>query len=109
MADLSAGNRHSRISGLLPEPLTQVTRTSRPRGNLTVRSWRLFFFAPLSVSHPPCPSAAGFRLWTLDFGLWTSLRTTGLRFPRVGKVRCARRHFPVTDSGRSEEHTSELQ
>src|ERR1035441_5212969 len=110
MADLSAGNRHSRISVLFPEPLTPVTRTSRPSGNRTVRSFRLFLLAPLSVSQrsisgaeasTPCPpSLCGlwtldlgpwtptFRLWTLDFGLWTL--PTGLLLPRVGNFRFAR-------------------
>ena len=49
--DLSAGSRHSRISVLLPEPLTPVTNTNRPSGNRTVRFFRLFLLAPLSVSH----------------------------------------------------------
>src|ERR1035437_8098175 len=103
MADLSAGNRHSRISVLLPEPRTPVTSTSRPRGNRTVRFFRLFLLAPLSVSHRSSSCTAGadagrlgltsaFGLWTLDLGLWTSPRPTVLRFPRVGKLRCARRH-----------------
>src|ERR1039458_9058357 len=119
MLDLSAGKRHSRISVLLPEPLTPVTRTSRPSGNRTVRSFRLFFLAPLSVSQRstsgadasrPCPPShcelwtldlgpwtPAPRLWTLDFGLWTL--PTGRLSPRVGNLRCARKHRPVTDSG----------
>src|SRR5664280_2179907 len=101
MRDLSAGRRHSRIRVLLPEPLTPVTRTSRPNGNCTVRSFRLFLLAPLSVSQRstsgayasrPCPPSLcelwtldlgpwtpAFRLWTLDFGLWTL--PTGLLLP----------------------------
>src|ERR1035438_4416701 len=82
MLDLSAGKRHSRISVLLPEPLTPVTRTNRPSGKRTVRSFRLFLLAPLSVSHRISTVAADVRrlcptslcgFWTLDFGLWTLL------------------------------------
>src|ERR1051326_6399629 len=36
-----AGRRHSRMSVLLPEPLTPVTSTRRLSGNCTVRSLRL--------------------------------------------------------------------
>src|ERR1044071_8939497 len=41
MAFWTAGKRHSRIKLLLPEPLTPVTAMNRPRGNFTVRSFRL--------------------------------------------------------------------
>ena len=38
---INAGNRHSRTSVLLPEPLTPVTTTRRFSGNLTVTFFRL--------------------------------------------------------------------
>src|SRR2546429_8485379 len=49
-ASLNAGNRHSRTRVLLPEPLTPVTRTSRPSGKRTVMSFKLFLRAWRSVS-----------------------------------------------------------
>src|SRR6266566_5859968 len=80
-ACLREGRRHSRIKVLLPEPLTPVTRTRRPKGKLTVRFLRLFFAAPRSVSQLSefgTPSTLDFPtstallakevgLWTLDF------------------------------------------
>src|ERR1041385_2325127 len=78
----SAGSRHSRIRLLLPEPLTPVTRTNRPKGKLTVRFLRLFFAALCSVSHVTPILAPGL---TLDFGLWTlDSPFTGRRWPRAG-------------------------
>src|SRR5579862_2482141 len=76
---VTSGNRHSRINVLFPEPLTPVTQTSRPSGNFTVRFLRLFFEALYSVNI--CPAFMGRRL------------------PRVGYFLCARKHFPVSDSG----------
>src|SRR5437667_10447372 len=49
-AAMRAGSRHSRIRVLLPEPLTPVTKTKRPRGKRTVRPLRLFLFASRSAS-----------------------------------------------------------
>src|SRR5438477_269632 len=46
----TAGNRHSRTSVLLPEPLTPVTTTKRFSGNSTVRSFRLFCAASRNTS-----------------------------------------------------------
>src|SRR5690348_4970232 len=77
----SAGNKHSLMSVLLPEPLTPVTTTKRPNGNFTVTSCKLFFAAWCNVIHPCFPLF------------------TGRRSPRVGYFLCARRHFPVNDSG----------
>src|SRR5689334_18074560 len=49
-ASVTVGRRHSRMSVLLPEPLTPVTSTRRSSGNLTVRSRKLFFPACSRVS-----------------------------------------------------------
>src|SRR6266545_1559537 len=46
----SAGSRHSRISVLLPEPLTPVTTIRRLSGKCTARSFRLFAAACWRVS-----------------------------------------------------------
>src|SRR5438270_5681287 len=78
-AEVSAGSRHSRISVLLPEPLTPVTATNRPSGNRTVKFLRLFLSAPANSSHAPV------------------FDETGRRWPRVGNFLCARKHFPVID------------
>src|SRR5216684_1268808 len=82
-----AGNRHSRINVLLPEPLTPVTQTRRPKGNFTVRFFRLFFEALWSVSQA-----------AFDLSLLTSA-PTARRCPRVGYFLCVRKHLPVSDSG----------
>src|SRR5881394_2973904 len=90
--DWRAGRRHSRISVLLPEPLTPVTRTRRPKGKLTVMFLRLFFAAWCRVSQAECRMSGvegeGFRLVT-------SAATTGRRWPRAGYDLCERRHLPV--------------
>src|SRR5437867_10626225 len=46
-----AGSRHSRISVLLPEPLTPETTTRRFNGKFTVSPFRLLAAAFWSVSH----------------------------------------------------------
>src|SRR6266849_5967439 len=86
-ASLSAGKRHSRTSVLLPEPLTPVTRTSRPRGKRIVMSFKLFLRACRSVSQaltagPLASDEAG---------------ATERRRPRAGYFLCERRHLPVID------------
>src|SRR6266550_522246 len=84
-ASLSAGNRHSRTSVLLPEPLTPVTSTSRPSGNRIVMSFKLFLCAWRRVSQALTagPLASG------ESG------ATGRRRPRAGYFLCERRHLPV--------------
>src|SRR5438067_391652 len=58
MARWRRGRRHSRTSVLLPEPLTPVTNTKRPNGNLTVIRFKLFTAAPLK-SRDGCNAEAG--------------------------------------------------
>src|SRR6266478_7639705 len=75
-ASVSAGRRHSRIKVLLPEPLTPVTSTRRANGKSTLKPFKLFLRAPLSVSQ--LSTEGDFGLWPLSFGLTTRL------FPRLG-------------------------
>src|SRR4051812_33977894 len=86
-ASFRAGNRHSRTNVLLPEPLTPVTRTRRPSGNRTVRSFKLFFRAWRRVSQA---LTAG-PLANAESG------PTDRRRPRAGYFLCERRHLPVMD------------
>src|SRR5215469_16040180 len=84
---VTAGIRHSRIKVLLPEPLTPVTRTSRPRGKRTVRSFRLFLSARARVSQPfDVVSPVGLASVALlgRARLDSFSRVTGRRFPPLG-------------------------
>src|SRR3569833_441178 len=97
---VSAGNKHSRISVLFPEPLTPVTTTSRPKGNFNVKSLRLFFDAPCKTSAGQAACLFLTLLLLEDGGRRDACPTlTGRRSPRVGYFLCARKHFPVSDSG----------
>src|SRR5690348_155963 len=98
-ACVSAGNRHSRINVLLPEPLTPVTHTSRPSGNFTVRFCKLFFAASCKINVGPASCLSLTSLLLIEDGRETRPTLTGRRCPRVGYFLCARRHFPVSDSG----------
>src|SRR5260221_13301311 len=93
MADWTAGRRHSRTRVLLPEPLTPVTRTRRFRGKRTVRFLRLWIEALRRVSQLRVELSFGGR------ALPGAEVETGRRRPREGYVLCARKHWPVMESG----------
>src|SRR6266481_3758910 len=95
----TAGNKHSRINVLFPDPLTPDTATNLPSGNFTVKPFKLFLSALCSTSDCVLVaadvrrrSASDFRLWTLDF------RLISRRFPLVGYFFFVRKHCPVIDS-----------
>ena len=71
-----AGRRHSRTRVLLPEPLTPVTATKRPRGTRTARFLRLWTLAP-EISRNGVDDEA-------EEGPFDLRKLTGRRSPRVG-------------------------
>src|SRR5882724_5389544 len=92
-ADWTAGRRHSRMSVLLPEPLTPVTSTRRFKGKRTVRFLRLWTEALRKVSQFRAESSF------LTGALRDVESDTGRRWPREGNFLVARKHWPVMESG----------
>src|SRR6266436_6690733 len=76
----TAGRRHSRMSVLLPEPLTPVTSTRRFKGKRTVSQFR---------------AESSF----LTGALRDVESDTERRWPREGNFLVARKHWPVMESG----------
>src|SRR5260221_10194262 len=91
----TAGSRHSRMSVLLPEPLTPVTTTKRPMGNLTVMCFRLFAEASLRTRQAVDDECGETR----EVEAERPFKSTGRRTPRAGNDFLARKHRPVMDSG----------
>src|SRR5437867_12843684 len=77
-----AGSRHSRISVLLPEPLTPETTTRRFRGKGTVNPFSLLAAALCKVSHKVLPASCRQAVLSLPFSACQTPAAllTGLRW-----------------------------